>query len=290
MVPHMHQSCGRATHIRPFGNYPQHGRPRTSQPWGRVVKFGEAIDRLATRLGAEVSVNLHHPGPRYSTPQERRRFTAKFYHQFPDAVAPEFAIGDPLLTVIWEQPNHPHDKGRNLLRRTLIQNNVWDTQVNHLWCVPEPGFKATTLEQNAAYRPWLLNAMLAAGAPYVLLVGARPAWSWRPDLRLTKMQGRVGIMLQKYVVMPVNNPDIITKEQMVGWRANVERFVRIMKEGGDTHHLSSNCVECGNALYWYDSDGVAWCKDHAEAGVKAQQKGTEKWQIASMHANQQSIL
>ena len=253
------------------------------------MKMGEAIDLIIKEFGAEVAIN-YRPYKITNPTQRRRKFTATFYNDFPDATPPEFSFRDPLLTVVWERPTEEHDKGRNLLRRTLMQNNVWPTQVNHLWCVPYPDSKATTLEQNAMHRPWLLNAMAAAGSPYVLLMGARPAWTWRPDLRLSKMQGRVGIMRSRHVVMPERSPDIMTRDEAMDWRFNVERFVRIMKEGGDTHHLPNTCVECGAGLYWYDSDGVAWCREHKESGVKAQSKGVVKWEAAMLQANQQTIL
>jgi hypothetical protein len=252
------------------------------------MKFGEAIDKLAKELGAEVGIHLL--PVKETTIMLRRRMVANQYHNYPQSIAPSFSTDEPKLTVVWERPKEPTDKERTLLRKALIEGNVWDNNVSHVWCVPELGSKATTLTENAKYRPWLLNAVEAAGARYVLLVGSRAAWQWRPDLRLSKTEGRIGIWRQRQVIMPVANPATLPKGDMVAWRRQVARLLRVMREGGDINELPTTCIECSGQLWWYDPDGVAWCKEHAEAGVKAQEKGVKKWQIETTAAGQISLL
>lgn len=49
-------------------------------------------------------------------------------------------------------------------------------------------------------------------------------------------------------------------------------------------------IPCQGGAWWMDSDGVGWCKDHAEQGVKDQEKGVEKWKQIMMQAGQQSLV
>jgi hypothetical protein len=248
------------------------------------VKHGEAINRLAEELGADISLNLHPLAT--PTKHDRRHVNADLINKFKgcDVALYEFAPEQSWITVIWDRPNNHTDQQRITLRRAFIEARIWDHNVTHLWAVPELLKRPATTEDNARYRPWLLEAVQAAGARYVLLVGSRASWQWRPDLPLSKTQGKAFLWRQKQVVYPVISPLNISKADILPWRKQIARFCQIVHDSRDLDALSDTCVECGKQLWWYDSDGVAWCRDHVAKGVAAQEKGASKWATLTMSA------
>lgn len=257
------------------------------------MDMGEAIDKLAKELGADISIHiLPH---REESVVARRQINAKLVNQFRghDVELYEFSPNVPVLTVIWDRPQTYTSPDRILLRKALIEANIWDHSINHLWCVPEKLARPITLEDTALYRPWLLEAVQAAGARYVLLVGTRPHWQWRPDLRLNTTQGGVYVWRQRQIVCPVVEPSTMPKHELPIWRRQVAKFLQVVKDGGGEDSLNQWCITCGGqtkGAYWYDPDGVPWCKDHAVDGVKAQEKGVAKWRTLTINAGQTSLL
>lgn len=267
-------------------------KPKPRKP----PSLGENISRLSQLLGADVAVNQLPVQPWTSV--GRRRINAKLYNQFlqgndrGDSMY-DFSESAPLISIVWDRPNTITDASRRLMRRTLVEAHVWEPVVSHLWCCPVPGKAATTTEL-ATFRPWLLEGVQAAGARHVLLVGSRALWMWRPELRLSTTQYGQYLWRQRQVVMPVLDPAGCTKAEFVVWQQAVVKFARAAKADEDYLvqggcHAMVNKVTCVEAPYWYDSDGVGWCRGHAEDGVKAQEKGVEKWRQLTTQAGQQSL-
>ena len=259
------------------------------------ITIQEGIDRLVREFGAEVAVTIN-PHVFYTAQElakSRRKINANLLnsHREVDVATYEFSELSPSFTVVWDRHVGMSHPARMMVRKTLAEGGVWDTHVNHLWCVPDmdKSSRAITNDDLALYRPWLLEALQAAGARHVLLVGSRAAWQWRSDLRLSMTQGRVFVWQSRHCVMPVESPDKVDKGDYPEWRRMVLRFCNVPSDN-ISHHLGMQCIQCPASVYWYDTDGVPWCREHAEQGVENQTKGREKWLTATMFAGQRRLL
>lgn len=264
-----------------------------SKPGSITIQQG--IDRLVKEFGAEIAVTIN-PHVFWTAEQlarPRRRINANMLnvHRGVEIQPYEFSELSPSFTVVWERPIGNSHPARVMVRKTLAEGGVWDTHVSHLWCVPDIDKTARqiTNDDTALYRPWLLEGLQAAGARHVLLVGSRALWQWRSELRLSMTQGRVFVWQSRHCIMPVEVPDKVDRGEYPEWRRMVLRFCNVPVDN-ISHHLGTTCLKCDQGVYWYDTDGVPWCRDHAEEGVVGQEKGREKWQTATMFAGQRSLL
>jgi hypothetical protein len=250
----------------------------------KQVTTDELIRRLHTQLGAEVAISVR-PVPPVTTRQQRQ-VNSSLVTNFPDAETYTL-VPDAKVTVIWPTP--PDDKHLAFVRRRLVSAcGIWDHQTNHVYLVPEPLAKAPTPEQVARYMPWTMKALDATGCRFVILLGSRAVWVWRPDLKPVNVNGKMHVWRERFYVLPLPLPLSSNKQESSDWDTWLAKFGRVIKEGEDRANLlwqlGSHCMKCGGPLYMYDKDGVPWCRDHAEAGLKLQSEGVKKWGTLTINA------
>lgn len=263
----------------------------------RPPSTAEYIDRLRRDFSAELAIRLSHPAtPDLSRLKSKRlKVSAKLYNQFRDEPWDvefyEWSAKSPRLTVVWERPTTSDTPARALVRRLLIGLGIWDTEVNHLWATSRIGTRgAIPIPELATFRPWLMEGLEAGGCQPVLLVGARPLWLWRPDLRLSKTHGRIGVMRSRWAVLPMESPERLSKGELTEWSRELRRFTDAINDNRYLEYLPTTCTRCDERVYWYDSDAVPWCREHAEEGTKAQDKGVHKWATEETRSGQQAMF
>ncbi len=98
----------------------------------------------------------------------------------------------------------------------------------------------------------------------LLLVGNDVIREWRDDVLPQELWGRWGVKDSRWMVMPVQHPDTLAKGSAERWGEGVKRFFEGYVSGTGTWGLSGECVRgtCGNPLWKYDRDGIAWCEKH----------------------------
>ncbi len=129
----------------------------------------------------------------------------------------------------------------------------------------------------AACRSNLLDALDAANVRYVMLSGVAATRSWRADLPLADVAGRLFVWRDRWLVMPTFSlQGVMTGAQDgVQWRDHVRQFSYIVNEDVGLDALSRACIECGDGLYAYDDDGVPYCRAHFN--LKGSAKTDKKW-------------
>lgn len=254
----------------------------------------DLIARLKTEFDAELAINVHKPAPFGDggrAKAARRRANAKLWNAFRDDEPwmYEFSQAEPHLTVVWDRHRDDKDPARTLLRKLLIGVGIWEPHVNHLWAVPTDFRGVIQPVDMARYRPWLMEAMGATYCQPTLLIGAKPLWLWRPDLRLSTSHGNIGVWRSKWIVMPLETPERLPKGELTDWTRLLRRFVDRMHDGHFLDYLPQKCIKCEAGVFWYDSDAVAWCKNHVAEGLKQQEKGVTKWRVMELASGQQEI-
>lgn len=128
----------------------------------------------------------------------------------------------------------------------------------------------------------VIDQLWAANTNYALLVGGAAKDLWRPDLTLGQIEGRVGVMWDRYVVMVVPSPEAILtmpggrkKEERIGvlmaglkvWRDVLEARITVDADDADdpqlkpvTGDMARDCVKCGRRAQEMDRDGLGWCR------------------------------
>ena len=260
----------------------------------KALTHAESVRRLIREFGADINVRIQPIPSDKSSIHDRRKINASLISKFKDRdVTPyEWATDKPMLTVVWDYAQPETNPSRIRLSRLLAECRLPTSHVAHLWCVPEALGKPPLAQELAMYREWLIKGLYASGSKYVLLVGTRPMWVWRPELRMKEVQGRFYIWKQAFVIMPVSNPlsVLASKHEYTEWVESIRRFCGAVLTDTDTEHLSSTCIKCENSVYWYDSDGVPWCREHFEDADKAQAKGVREWRTRQIDAGNISMF
>lgn len=126
----------------------------------------------------------------------------------------------------------------------------------------------------------------------LLLVGNDVIRGWRDDLLAQELWGRWGVMNERWMVMPIQHPDTLAKGSAERWGLDVRRFFEGYVSGVGTWGLSGECVKgtCGNGLWKYDGDGVAWCEKHwVERYPEEEKVGKAKARRAGDQTNRMMI-
>jgi hypothetical protein len=145
--------------------------------------------------------------------------------------------------------------------------------------------EAVSTEDIAAYLPWFMKGLEATGCRYTLLLGSRSVWAWRPDIKPVKANGNLYVWRDVWKVYPMPHPGYLTQREAPEWDQLLHRLGKFVREDQSIlWQLESHCMTCGNPLYMYDPDGVPWCRDHIQEGLKLQKKGADKWATLSIHA------
>jgi hypothetical protein len=191
--------------------------------------------------------------------------------------------------LVW--PSVPDQTDMGIMRRRLIAGcGIWGQQVNHLWLVPESRTTAVTPEDIALYMPWFMKAMEVTGCQYMVLLGSRSVWAWRPDLKPLLVNGHLYAWRDTWLVYPLPHPGFITKREMPDWDMLVARLGNMVREDNFSHYLGAGCMKCQSGVYMYDRDGVPYCRTHIEDGFKAQRKGKEKWGTLTINATNTQLF
>ena len=260
----------------------------------KALTHAESVRRLIREFGADINVRIQPISSDKSSIHDRRKINASLISKFKDRdVTPyEWASDKAQLTVVWDYVQPETNPSRVRLTRLLAECRLSSPHVAHLWCVPEALGKPPLAQELAMYREWLIKGLYASGSKYVLLVGARPMWVWRPELRMTEVHGRFYIWKQAFVIMPISNPlsVLANRFEYIKWVENVRQFVAAILTDTDTEHLSSVCIKCDKTVYWYDGDGVPWCREHFEKADKDQSKGVRKWQEQTLEATNMEMF
>lgn len=240
----------------------------------------ELIDRLATQLGAEVAISMRDLDP----PDKRiqRRVNASLVSTYHDAIQyiyAEYAT----LNVVW--PTVPSNKDFAMMRRRLLSmTGVWDNQTNHLWLLPKERSKFPAPEETARYLPWFMQGLEATGVRPTILLGSRSVWAWRPDLKPKDVNGKTFLWRDSWMVYPMLHPMNVTRQDETAWEDGLARLKGLLATDDLLWWLGDRCINCGNPLYMYDPDGVPWCRDHIQSGLKSQREGAGKWANLTIHA------
>jgi hypothetical protein len=240
-----------------------------------------AMSRLIDEFGADVLVNLQPPVTR--TPRARALIRNHTVEAVADCRAcglcdtqlagdergPDFpSITAPFdLTVVTPFPIEGRYK--RMLRTAVgrwvnIERVAW---VPVTGCVPraEGGtIRAASDIERTACSFHLHAGLEAAGAPNVLIVGEKALRAWRPDLKLSQVDGVVGVWNNKWMVTTVKHPlSAATPAEKKDWTADTSRAVhRLINElvGG----IGERCTarDCAKPFKAWDQDALPWCEEH----------------------------
>jgi hypothetical protein len=173
-------------------------------------------------------------------------------------------------------------RGGKYLRAELESHRLYHGSDYHvIHAVPEVHTTAVSELTAREWRPALLEALELVDARYVLCVGAMPFSHWRRDVKLGWSHGRLHLWQDRWFVYGIESPDAILhpSADKIPWKRSINAFVRMVMDGVTPIATAANsCVKCSATPVWaYDRDGVAWCKQHAKAGLDGRQKTKDGW-------------
>lgn len=119
----------------------------------------------------------------------------------------------------------------------------------------------------ALWSVWLPRILEAADTRHVILHGSPAIHAWRVDLKPGEFAGHTGIMGHRWYVTPVPHGDAALRRGGVNrkdWDRWVGGAVGRAIEGVGLQALDGHCIRCGEGLFAYDQDGIAWCEKHFE--------------------------
>lgn len=177
------------------------------------------------------------------------------------------------LMVVGEAPGADEDKqgepfvGKSgkLLRRLIREVGMDDKKMawaNTVCCYPHGTPKATHVE---ACRYNLRRQMELVDPFHVLLVGGVALGSFRPDLRISQVHGRLFVLSKNGpVCFPILHPAAALREPT--WVPKIRNDLRVWKSITEAftpwEHFPIICSVCDGWVDHYDPDGMAWCKQH----------------------------
>lgn len=149
--------------------------------------------------------------------------------------------------------------------------------------------------QILACRNNLLDVIEVSGFRKVLLVGAVAASTWRQDLKLKQVRGKVGFMLDAWCVMATVHPATAAMNR-AGEKGTLQRdlqlWSRVLKSDTPSMFLGHTCVmEDGEAVE-FDPDGIGWCQKcwNKKGGKDAWKRARGRWELGSDYRPQQGTL
>lgn len=233
------------------------------------MRVSQAVESLVAELGAQVQVNLR-PFSALTSKEltiARARVNARVGVEF------EFSDESSNLAVVWDRPTPYRDRARVLLRGLLQVGGFDDSGVSHLWAVPVGlGNRAPTLQETRDYSPTLREAIAATGSKYVLIVGKSATSSWRERLDFGWVTNHMYVMDSRWFVYPVFSPVAVMMDPMLNheWRMGIQQFCELVHMDSGLDALADRCSKkgCKNDLFMFDPDGVGWCVEHAEEGMR----------------------
>ena len=142
------------------------------------------------------------------------------------------------------------------------------------------GYRAPSIDEMRSCRRHLFTQLVAANAPYVLLIGAQSLAAFRNDLTIEWTRRNFYTWQHTFIVTAVHSPAAFTHNPGLRrqWESDLyafmEQVARDPRGVGSGLTLASDCGKCGpqngGAVTW-DRDGVGWCFKHKDMA-----KGAEK--------------
>lgn len=125
------------------------------------------------------------------------------------------------------------------------------------------------------YCHWHFEELLTISGRFVLLVGATALNTFRPDLKVTKVHGRVMVWRNQFIVMPVVHPAAILRNPNLSGELQQDliKWGKVVKLGDQSAlGLVGAEAKCGwcdsSAGLIYDADGVGYCSVHKKKGQR----------------------
>lgn len=193
--------------------------------------------------------------------------------------------------VLGEAPGRAEDKagwpfvgpaGR-LLRRLLYDTGIdpgtlaW---LNTVSCFPD---RTPTAREITACRPNLTAQLDVLAPAHVLVAGGTALSTVRADLKITQVHGRLLSDLPGRWLFPVHHPSAALRnpalvEVLAG---DLTRWARIVIAAQPWDHVSLSCVVCGRLADRYDPDGLGWCLNHHDRGMRGWERAERERTRAS---------
>jgi uracil-DNA glycosylase len=166
------------------------------------------------------------------------------------------------------------------LRAELEQHRLYPEDYHVLYASPRVTGRPPTDHELRLDRPLLLEAIELVECRYVLMVGAQAFSEWRSDVRVGWSHGRLGLWKHRWFVYGVESPDAMMHPQadVRAWRQSLAAFASMVREQRTPITESAHgCVRCGDPVWGYDQDAVAWCKSHLDKGMKGTESTKKHW-------------
>ncbi len=200
----------------------------------------------------------------------------------------------PLFMVLGEAPGPEEDKlgkpfvgpSGKLLRATFEANGLSSSNVayvNAASCFPNDNGKVTQPlnEHLARCRENMFAQMQAAWCQIVLLVGATAIRTWRFDMKVERVNGKVYVWDDQFIVIPCIHPAAVlrhapgAKDKL---NAAVEVLAKVVRhEETALTFMDDDCIRCDTHLTHIDRDGVGYCDQHWPKGQHERTKSRQRW-------------
>lgn len=156
--------------------------------------------------------------------------------------------------------------------------------MNVVSCWPRERGKtlAPHFKDQLACRSHFQYQLASAYTKYVLLVGVTALHSFREDLALVRVTGKVMIGGEGLVMMAIPHPagmlqspdkEVIKKDTircLKGWS-------EIVKGADVGQWIMSTCAVCGDPADQWDEDAIGYCPEHWESNKGKRNKARVKW-------------
>lgn len=179
------------------------------------------------------------------------------------------------VLVVGEAPGKVEDKrGRPFvgpagrMMRAMMERSGFDLEevgwCNVVSCWPTREPPTPTVREMQDCRGNLRDQVVASGSLYVVLAGGIATQSWRGDLKVSDVHGKVFLWGGTWVVMPVFHPAAVLRDvnKKKPTLDDLEKFAGMVARGEVLDALEARCVKCGEGVEHYDPDGVGFCGRH----------------------------
>jgi hypothetical protein len=248
-----------------------------------------ALIRLTNTLGAEITLSLaaYEPLPR------SRRAHLRYACEPGVACWPGDSVVQHAKVAVLTPVDFPTNQ-RSMLRSSLAQSGL-EVRDDCAWITC------------GATRHEIADALVAADAPSVLLVGGDAVGFWRADVLMKQVVGglypaRLGGSGVARLTGVIESPGAVLRGSVDGkqWRLRLARFVDCVldRTTDDADKLTYKCMAwdkkrervCGDVVHAWDVLGLPWCRLHLEKGWDAGVRGDVRGKRLANRELQGSML
>lgn len=135
----------------------------------------------------------------------------------------------------------------------------------------------------------LMKVIAAADAKYVLLLGSTAVRSWRDDVKVSQVAGKLFIWHNRFI-WPMWSVQAVLRDTFPAatWRAQLSQFGQILADDSGVDGLHDRCIECSEPVHGYDPNGLPWCRVHLAAHVGRAATQNARW--SKHEVNQLALL